>query len=108
MGKKVASASKKTTRKRARPPMDQTRVDDYVIRLEANLGDDDAFMTTYERLQTDPELSVAAAVRIASKFVAPMAASTSKQKALERILKRHQNLMSFKRKQKAVGGRSAA
>ncbi len=50
----------------------------------------------------------AEAVAIASEFVVPLAASTSKKKAFETIWERHQNLLSFRLRRKAVGGRSAA
>jgi hypothetical protein len=87
---------------------DYARVDAYAAQLERALGNDEAFMVVFEELRNGSDLNTADLIAIASKFVAPMAASSTKQKALDRILKRHQNLMSFKRKQKAVGGRSAA
>lgn len=106
MGKRVASASKKGKPKKARKPkMTDDQIAAYVSRLEQALGDDEKFLPIMDELNT---AAVAELVAIASKFVSPMAASSSKKSAVERILKRHQNLMSFKRKQKAVGGRSAA
>ena len=106
MGRKVASASKKGKPKTARKKkMTKDQIAAYVSRLEGALGDDEKFLPILDELS-----SVAAAelVAIASEFVSPMAASSTKKSAMERILKRHQNLTSFKRKQKAVGGRSAA
>lgn len=106
MGKKVASASKAAKPKKARKQkMTDDQIADYVSRLEKALGNDDEFLPIVEELSN---VAVAELVAIASKFVAPMAASSSKKSALERIRKRHDNLTSFKRKQKAVGGRSAA
>lgn len=105
MGKKVASASKKGKSKKARKRMTDDQIAAYVCRLEQALGDDEKFLPIVDELSS---AAVAELVAIASKFVSPMAASSSKKSAIERILKRHQNLMSFKRKQKAVGGRSAA
>ncbi len=105
--KSVASASGKK-QKRARAVMDRTVVQSYLAELVASLGDDDAFMKVFNRLQDDKAVHQAEAVGIGCEFVAPMAASTTKSKVLERILKRHKNLVSFKRRQKAVGGRSAA
>lgn len=105
MGRKVASASKKGKPKKARKRMTEDQIADYVSRLEKALGDDEKFMPIVDELSN---AAVAELVLIASKFVSPMAASSSKKSAMERILKRHQNLVSFKRKQKAVGGRSAA
>lgn len=105
MGRKVASASKRGKPKKARKSMTEEQIAAYVSRLEQALGDDERFLPILDELNT---AAVAELVAIASKFVSPMAASSSKKSAIERILKRHQNLMSFKRKQKAVGGRSAA
>lgn len=105
MGRKVVSASKKGKPKKARKRMTEDQIADYVARLELALGDDEKFLPILEELN---DAAVAELVAIASKFVAPMPASSSKKSAIERIRKRHENLTSFKRKQKAVGGRSAA
>ena len=105
--KSVASASKSKP-KRTAAVMDQTVVSLYISLLEANLGDDTAFMRVYQKLEADPAVRQVDAVAIGCKIVAPMAASTAKNRVLERILKRHKNMVSFKLKQKAVGGRSAA
>jgi hypothetical protein len=88
--------------------MNEAVVAHYLATLEASLGDDDAFMRTFDAMKRDPEMRQAEAVGLASRFVSPMAAGTSKAKALERILRRHQNITSFDRKQRAVRGRSAA
>ncbi|WP_072392186.1 hypothetical protein [Hyphomicrobium sp. CS1GBMeth3] len=106
MGKKVASASKTGKPKKPRKPkMTEDQISDYVARLEQAVGDNDKFLPIIDELNS---AAVAELVAIASKFVSPMAASSTKKSAVERIMKRHQNLLSFKRKQKAVGGRSAA
>jgi DNA repair ATPase RecN len=105
MGKRVASASRKAKSKKAQKSMNEQQVADYVSRLEKALGDDDKFLPIIDELSN---VAVAELVAIASKFVAPMPASSTKKSALDRIRKRHENLTSFKRKQKAVGGRSAA
>lgn len=105
MGRKVVSASKKGKPKRPRKPMTKDQIADYVARLEKALGDDEKFLPIIDELSS---AAVAELVAIASKFVAPMPASSTKKSALERIRKRHENLTSFKRKQKAVRGRSAA
>lgn len=88
--------------------MNDQLVSDYLSKLETALGDDERFSAIFGELQSDSSVTQADAVAIGSKFVAPMAASTSKTKAFERILKRHKNLMAFKLKQRAIGGRSAA
>lgn len=104
--KSVASASKRT--KKAPRPMNDQLVSYYLSKLEAALGNDDEFMAVFSTLQNDSDFTQVEAVAVGSKFVAPMAASTPKAKAFERILKRHKNLLTFKLKQRAVGGRSAA
>jgi hypothetical protein len=104
--KSVASASKRKTK--APRPMNEALVAEYLARLEAALGRDDEFAVVFSELQKNPSVMQAEAIAIGSKFVAPMAASTSKAKAFERILKRHRNLVTFKLKQRAIGGRSAA
>jgi hypothetical protein len=88
--------------------MNEKVVTAYLAKLEASLGDDDAFMRVFDTLRADPEVRQVEAVGLAGRFVSPMAASTSKAKAFERILRRHQNIISFDRKQRAVRGRSAA
>lgn len=88
--------------------MNEAIVANYLAKLEASLGDDDKFTRVFQAMKGDPEVRQVEAVGLASRFVSPMAASTTKAKALERILRRHQNITSFDRKQRAVGGRSAA
>jgi hypothetical protein len=105
--KPVASASRKKPKK-ARAIMDHSVVRSYLAELVANLGDDEGFSSVFHLLETDKNVRQPEAVAIGSEFVAPMAASTARAAALERIWKRHKSLMSFKLKQRAVGGRSAA
>jgi len=107
MGKSVASASR-TKRKRARQVMDETLVAGYLAKLEATLGDDEAFMSVFAEMKNDKAVRQVEAVGLASRFVSPMPASTTKAAALERILRRHKNIVGFDLKQRAVGGRSAA
>jgi hypothetical protein len=107
MAKKlVASASKR--KKKAQPAMNIALVSDYHSKLEATLGNDEEFSRIFSKLQNDPAITQLEAVAIGSNFVAPMAASTSNARAFERICKRHKNLLTFKLKQRAIGGRSAA
>jgi hypothetical protein len=108
MSKSVASASGKGRKKGTPPMFDETLVASYVAKLNQALGDDRAFMTMYNLMINDVKVHHEEAVAIASGFVAPTAMSTTRAKALERILRRHQNLASFKLKQRAMAGRSAA
>jgi hypothetical protein len=107
MAKSVASASKKK-RTRTQKVMNKELVDHYVARLVDALGNDRNFAAVFADLKFDQHLNLEDLVAVASKFTSPLAASSSRSKALERILTRHTNLMSVKLKQRAVGGRSAA
>jgi hypothetical protein len=88
--------------------IDRDLVSNYLQRLQSALGDDHAFIPIFERLNADPAIRQVEAIELASKFVAETAESTSRAKALERVLQRHRTLASFKAKQRAMGGRSAA
>jgi hypothetical protein len=88
--------------------INETIVSTYLSKLEAALGDDRAFLPVFEALKSDPEVHQAEAVALASRFVAKTPESTARSKALDRVLKRHASLASFKLKQRAMSGRSAA
>jgi hypothetical protein len=88
--------------------INQNVVATYLAKLEAALGDDRAFLPVFETLKSDPLVQQGEAVELASKFVAKTAESTARAKALERVLKRHSALASFRLKQRAMAGRSAA
>jgi hypothetical protein len=107
MGKTVASASQRG-KKRTPKLMNEKLVNSYLGKLEASLGEERRFMDVYNELLEDQAIQQAEAVAIASRFVAPTAASTPRGKALERVLRRHSSLASFKLKQRATAGRSAA
>lgn len=106
MARKVVSASNKQ-RKRTPTVTDDKVVSSYLAQLEAALGTAD-FLRVYETMEADKAVRQPEAVAIGSRFVASMAASTTRSRAFERILNRHKNMVSFKLKQRAVGGRSAA
>ena len=88
--------------------INETVVSTYLTKLEAAPGDDRAFLPVFEALKADPDVHQAEAVALASKFVAKTAESTARAKALERVMKRHAALASFRLKQRAMAGRSAA
>jgi hypothetical protein len=88
--------------------MDSNVVETYLARLQAALGKEDVFPSVIKQMVEDVAVKQPEAVEIASRFVARMSASTAKKKAIERIADRHQSLVTFKLKQRAVGGRSAA
>ncbi len=88
--------------------MNEEIVASYLAKLEAALGDDRVFLPVFEALKADDRVKQSEAVALASRFVAPTTASTARAKALERILKRHSALATFRLKQRAMAGRSAA
>jgi len=106
--KHVASASKGQPRKGA-APMDRSLVDGYLKRLEAALGDDAAFRDLFREIDGDKRVTRVEAVELASRFLGPTPPATSRPKALQRLLHRHQKLMDFKRSSESIRrGRPAA
>jgi hypothetical protein len=106
--KHVASASKGQSKK-GPAPMDQSLVDDYLKKLEAALGDDAAFRALFREIDADKRVTKLEAVELATRFMSPTPPSTSRPKALQRVLHRHQKLMDFKRSSESIRrGRSAA
>ncbi len=106
--KSVASASPKPARKKGRGLMNDKLVKAYASQVSAALGDS-AFEELFSRLKDDAEVRQDEAVAIAGILLdAPVAPSTTRGAALGRILKLHNSLATFKLKQRAVGGRSAA
>ena len=97
----VASASKGKSKKGARP-MDKSLVADYLRRLEATLGDDIAFLALFREIDADKRVTKLEAVGLATRFLGPTPASTSRPRALQRVLQRHQKLMDFKRSSESI------
>jgi len=88
--------------------MNDTLIKQYAAKITAVLGDS-SFELLFDRLKDDSEVRQDEAVALASILLeAPVAPSTSRGTALGRILKLHNSLATFKLKQRAVGGRSAA
>jgi hypothetical protein len=106
--KAVASASRKKQKTRGKAVSNEAIVKRYLAKLEAALGDDNAFLPLFEELKLDGAVRQSEAVALASLFVTKTPESTSRAKALERVLKRHNSLATFKLKQRAMAGRSAA
>ncbi len=105
----VASASPQTGRKKKmHGPINHALIDRYAADLKKALGGS-AFDAVFLRLKDDKEIQQAEAVAIASVLLeAKVSDSTARGTALGRILKLHNSLLTFKLKQRAVGGRSAA
>ena len=104
----VASASQVSSKRRSSAVVNENVGVDYLTKLEAALGDDTAFLPIFERLKADERVAQQEAVALATRFMARTPDSTSRTKALERVFKRHAALASFRLKQRAMAGRSAA
>lgn len=88
--------------------MDQRIVQEYSAELKKHLGSPE-FEAVLLKLKADPGVRQDEAVAIASELLeAKIAASTARGTALSRIVKLNNSVVTFKLKQKAVGGRSAA
>jgi hypothetical protein len=88
--------------------MNEKLVKAYAGELSAALGSAN-FEGIFARLKDDAHVRQDEAVAITSLMLeAPVAPSTARGAALARILKLHNSLATFKLKQRAVGGRSAA
>jgi hypothetical protein len=88
--------------------MNDALVKRYAAQVEAALGESQ-FDALFAKLMQDAEVSQVEAVSLASIILdAPVTPSTARGAALKRILKLHNSLATFKLKQRAVGGRSAA
>jgi hypothetical protein len=103
----VASASKRRSKGGA-ALVNQHLVDDYLKQLEANLGNDMAFRALFRDLEADKRVTKLEAVELATRFRGPTPASTSRPKALQRVLERHQKIVAFQRSSESIrGGRPA-
>jgi hypothetical protein len=104
-GPKVASASRQR-RTKGTASVDRALVEKYLTQLEASLGKDE-FVKLYDDLRNDAEVTKLEAVEIADRFMGPVAPSTSRAKALQRVLYRHRKLMDFSSGSESIGGRAA-
>jgi hypothetical protein len=107
--KSVASASPQSgRRKKMHGTTNQALVERYARELKRAMGDS-SFEDVFRRLKDDVDVQQGEAVAIASVLLeAKVSGSTVRGTALGRILKLHNSLLTFKLKQRAVGGRSAA
>lgn len=104
----VASASPKKRQRKRRGPMNDNLVKRYVTEVAAALGEKQ-FEALFAKLTDDIDVGQDEAIALTSIILdAPVAPSTTRGAALKRILKLHNSLATFKLKQRAVGGRSAA
>jgi hypothetical protein len=81
-------------------------VADYGRKLEAHLGDQEAFASIYNELRSNNEIGKGELAVLAKQFAG--ASVRSKAEALKKIWNRYQQLLVFKAKAAATDGRSAA
>jgi hypothetical protein len=95
-------------RQNAAVDCDQQVVSRYLAALNQALGDESAFTALFNAIKRDGSVRQAEAVALASAFVAPMAKSTAKGKALDSVRRRHKSLRSFQLKRAAASRGSIA
>ena len=88
-----------------KPAVDHQLVDTYLVRLEKVLGDEQKFPLLYEALTADRRIAQPEAVELASRFLAPVAKSTSRPKALRRVLYRHEKLIKSRAASASIAAR---
>ena len=82
-------------------------VENYLQRLEAALGNDGMFQAVYRELIADKNVTKTEAIEIASRFLSPLPASTTRPKALQKILYRHEKLLDSRSASSSIGGKAA-
>lgn len=83
-------------------------VDDYVLELKAAIHHEGAFEKVFQALKADKGMHQPEIAEIASRVAFPMAKSTKRHIALDRILKQHENSLTLGAKMDAQRGKSAA
>jgi hypothetical protein len=73
----------------------QSLVDNYLQLFEKALGNDGTFMAIYDRLKNDKAMTQKEMAALANQFMGPIAPSTPRKKAMERVLYRHRKLVEF-------------
>jgi hypothetical protein len=86
--------------------VNEVLVSDYLKRLEEALPDASRFQLLFDELLADDRVHQAEAVALASRFLSPTSAATSRAKALAKVMERHAILMRSRDSRKA--GKSAA
>jgi hypothetical protein len=87
------------------PAVDQRLVDTYLQKLETALGDEQKFPLIYKALTADKRITQPEVVELASRFLAPIAKSTSRPKALRRVLYRHEKLLESRAASASIAAR---
>jgi hypothetical protein len=103
----VASASRRKPPPGATTVDSKQLIDSYLRRLEGALGNDALFRTVFRELSDDKNISKVEAIEIASRFFEPVAPSSTRPKALQKILYRHEKLLESRAASSSIGGRAA-
>ncbi len=103
----VASASRRSADPGGAPVDTKKLVETYLQRLEAALGNDLPFRALLRELSADRNITKTEAIEIASRFFEPMARSTTRPKALRKILDRHEKLLDSRAASYSIGGKAA-
>ena len=82
-------------------------IESYLQKLEAALGNEGMFRIVYRELSADKRADREAVIEIASRFFETTPASTSRPKALQKILHRHEKLMESRGASSSIGGKAA-
>jgi hypothetical protein len=85
--------------------MDFKLVESYLKRLQAALGNEEMFRSLYSEPKADKRVEKAEAIQIASRSVTPMAPSTTRTKALQKVLWRHERLLEGRAASASIGGK---
>lgn len=103
----VASASRGKGKSGAAPVDMKELIEGYLQKLEAALGNEGMFRIVYRELSADKRAHRDAVVEIATRFYEPTPASTTRPKALQKILLRHEKLMESRGASSTIGGKAA-
>lgn len=103
----VASASRGKSKSGAAPVDTKELIESYLQKLEAALGNEGMFRIVYRELSADKRADREAVIEIASRFFETTPASTSRPKALQKILHRHEKLMESRGASSSIGGKAA-
>lgn len=103
----VASASRGKSKTGAAPVDMKELIEGYLQKLEAALGNEGMFRVVFRELSADKRADRDAVVEIATRFYEPTPASTTRPKALQKILLRHEKLMESRGASSTIGGKAA-
>jgi hypothetical protein len=101
-----AGSASRPMRRRDAPRVRDDLVAQYKQKLEAALGDEEAFTAVYNDLRANTAMGKAEITALAKQMTG--SGARTQDAALKKIWTRHQSLVVFKAKSRATAGRSAA